>query len=137
MQVNENGVISFENPWMYSYPEQFPTEDFNVRNALGVAPFWSDNDIRKDGTVRYASYDSITDDNSRGRALLDVVNANIQGLQGEESETRFVGLWMLVAQWDGVHPSPHGADDLGGIDEEELERVRIAAAKNRPFWNMC
>ena len=59
----------------------------------------------------------------KDRALLDLVNKNIQALQGEESEERFVGSWMLIAHWDGVHPSPHGGDDHGGISEEELDRV--------------
>lgn len=123
--MNENGVISFENPWMYSYPEQFPTENFNVRNALAVAPFWSDNDIRKDGAVRYATYDALAaNGNSAGKLLLEQVNSYIQSLQDEEDEERFVGLWMLIAHWDGVHPSPHGGDDHGGISEEELNRVR-------------
>ena len=122
-QVNENGVISFKNPWMYPYPENFPTNDFDIRNAIAVAPFWSDNDIRKDGTVRYAIYNRATDDNPAGRALLDVVNANIQSQQG--GEVLFEGLWMLIAHWDGVHPSPHGGDDHGGISEEELNRVSI------------
>ena len=119
-------MISFENPWMYSYPEQFPTRNFDIRNALAVAPFWSDNDIRKDGAVRYATYDSlITNTNSAGRLLLEQVNSYIQTLQEEEEEEeRFVGLWMLIAHWDGVHPSPHGGDDHGGISEEELNRVR-------------
>ena len=127
--MNENGVISFENPWMYSYPEQFPTSNFDVRNALAVAPFWSDNDIRKDGAVRYATYDSVvtnTNSASAGRELLEQVNRFIQAQQDEEI---FVGLWMLIAHWDSVHPSPHGGDDHGGISEEELNRVRCIHAR--------
>ena len=124
IQVNDNGVISFEDPWMYSYPDLFPTENFDIRNALAVAPFWSDNDIRKEGAVRYATYDLVDDDNPDGRALLDVVNAYIQAEQSEESETAFRGIWMLIAHWDGVHPSPHGGEDNGGISEEELSKVR-------------
>ncbi len=30
---------------------------------------------------------------------------------------------MLVAQWDKVHPHPHGSDDHEGIDQEYLEKV--------------
>ena len=84
---------------MYSYPEQFPTDNFAIRNTLVVAPFWSDNDIRREGAVRYSTYDSLTDDNPNGKALLDVVNANIQAEQGEGEES-FVGVWMLIAHWD-------------------------------------
>lgn len=126
MQINENGVISFDKPWKYSYPNRFPTSFYWTRQGLAVAPFWSDNDIRKDGAVRYATYDSlITNTNTAGRQLLEQVNSYIQTLQEEEEEEeRFVGLWMLIAHWDGVHPSPHGGDDHGGISEEELNRVR-------------
>ena len=121
--MNENGVISFENPWMYWFPEQFPTDNFAIRNTLVVAPFWSDNDIRKEGAVRFVTYNFLTDDNPDGKALLDVVNANIQAQQGEEIEESFVGLWMLVAHWDRVHPSPHGGEDHGDVSEEELNSV--------------
>ena len=37
---------------------------------------------------------------------------------------------MLVAQWDRVHPHPHGSDNHEGIDEEYLNRVGIAIASN-------
>ncbi len=127
MQVNENGVISFENPWKYSYPEVFPTNNFAIKNSLAVALFWSDNDIRKEGAVRYTTYDSTTDRYPNGRALLDLVNKNIQAQPDEESE--FVGSWMLIAHWDGVHPSPHGGDDHGGISEEELDKVSYIKSK--------
>lgn len=115
---------------MYPYPENFPTSDYYIQNAIAMAPFWSDNDIRKDGAVRYAIFSSATDDNPSGRALLDVVNANIQSQQGVESEELFEGLWMMIAHWDRVHPSPHGGDDHGGISEEELNRVCRQTRKN-------
>ena len=40
-----------------------------------------------------------------------------------ENETAYSPTWMLVAQWDRVHPHPHGADDQEGIEEEYLNRV--------------
>ncbi len=119
MQVNENGVISFENPWKYYLPKQFPTSNFAIKNALALAPFWSDNDIRKEGAVRYTTYNPTTDKYTNGGSLLKLVNDNIHALQGE---TSFAGSWMLIAHWDGVHPSPHG-DNHRGIFEEELDKV--------------
>jgi hypothetical protein len=121
--VSENGVISFEEPWTFPYPKEFPSSDIHIQQSLVVAPFWSDNDIRKEGAVRYATYvDSQANAaiNPSGKALLDIVNANIQE---EESEPMFVGLWMLIAHWDGVHPSPHGSEDNAGFSEDELNRV--------------
>ena len=56
--------------------------------------------------------------------MLRVASGFVQG-QRQENDTRdvFRGMWMLVAQWDRVHPDPHGADDHMGIPEYLLERV--------------
>ena len=124
-QVNENGIISFNSPWKFSIPERFPTPFFWTRMGMAVAPFWSDNDIRREGTVRYASFHS--DDtviNPQGKSWLDQVNTYIQSTQGEEEEP-FVGEWVLTVSWSNVHPSPHGDDDHRGISEDELAKVQI------------
>ena len=120
-QVNENGVISFNEPWQYSYPNRFPTRNFFTRTRLAVAPFWSDNDIRRAGAVRYATYHSDeSTSNKAGQALLARVNNYIQT---RYTEDRFIGNWLLVAHWDHVHPSPHGEDNVGDILVNELEKV--------------
>ena len=118
IQVNENGVISFDKPWMYSYPHQFPTHYFYTREAKAIAPFWSDNDIRREGNVRYASYCVETATRcSRtfplGKQIMNLTNLFIQSNQGANEE-QFVGTWLLIAQWDHVPPSTHGdsADPL-------------------------
>ena len=56
--------------------------------------------------------------------MLKEASSFVQG-QRRENDTRdeFRGTWMLVAQWDHVHPDPHGADDHMGIPEALLERV--------------
>ena len=33
---------------------------------------------------------------------------NVSSLISAEKDTDFQGNWMIVATWDGVHPSPHG-----------------------------
>ena len=123
LQINENGVISFDKPWKYSYPDRFPTTFYWTRQGLAVAPFWSDNDIRKEGAVRYAAY-SITERATKpeGQQLMDDVNEYVQNLQAE-GEQRFRGKWLLIVHWDHVHPSPHGEEDHEGIPEDELEKV--------------
>ena len=35
----------------------------------------------------------------------------------------FQPTWMLVAQWDRVHPDPHGADSHEGVSEDYLSKV--------------
>ena len=56
--------------------------------------------------------------------MLRVASRFVQGRNREEdTRSDFRGTWMLVAQWDHVHPDPHGADDHMGIPEALLERV--------------
>ncbi len=131
LQVNENGVISFERPWRYSYPDRFPTNSFFTRQALCVAPFWSDNDIRREGRVSYFSYSCNADpfgeckDPPQGINTLSSVNNFINQII-DEDEARFNGKWLLVAHWQNVHPSPHGDDNPNlGIPQEELNKVHV------------
>lgn len=117
--MNENGVISFENPWKDPYPNRFPTEHYWSRQRLVIAPFWSDNDIRKAGAVRYVVYGlQVGDETSQGKMLLDIVNQNVQKV-----DDKFTGRWLLFVHWDHVHPSPHGDRDHRGIPDSELEKV--------------
>ena len=70
-----------------------------------MAPYWSDNDIRRDGEVSYeifqkgrSSYDDM---------MLDTVNyyLNVNMM----SQTNFYGSFMILAEWRGVHSYPHGS----------------------------
>ena len=91
-----------------------------------MAPFWSDNDIRKEGAVRYATYCTGNREcttSPEGESLLSEVNAYVQSYV-KEGEPPFTGKWLLVVHWDHVHPSPHGDDDHKGIPEDELNKVR-------------
>ena len=72
-----------------------------------LAPFWSDNDIRRTGSVRYASIS--LGDTSAGDDLIARVSAFIQHQNSNAKEQNFNGQWMLVAFWDSVHPYPHGS----------------------------
>lgn len=122
-QVNENGIISFNKPWKFSLPDKFPTKYFWTRAGMAVAPFWSDNDIRKEGAVRYATFHSSeVAAKPEGKDWLDQVNTYIQSTQGE-GEKAFNGTWVLTVHWANVHPSPHGDEDHRGISEEELDKV--------------
>ena len=63
-----------------------------------MAPFWSDNDIRVSGDVCYEVHD-------KGSDYLSQVNAFISN----KTQTEFNGKWMLLVEWDKVHPYPHGS----------------------------
>ena len=120
--------MSFEEPWRFSYPDRFPTNYYWTQLGKAIAPFWSDNDIRKAGTVRYATYCNLTNtegcnNHDNGQTILDEVNRFIQENRGEDDKF-YTGHWMLIAQWDHVHTYPHGSDDTQGIPEQELSKVR-------------
>ncbi len=129
--VNENGVISFDEPWRFSYPNRFPTNYFHSRQSMVIAPFWSDNDIRREGTVRYFTFCTIsnkaecthqnksTPSYQESVRIMNTVNEYIQTTRDSD----FDGSWLLIAQWDQVHPSPHGDDDRRGISENVLSKV--------------
>ena len=47
----------------------------------------------------------------------------------------FQPTWMLVAQWDRVHPDPHGANSHEGVSEDYLSKVWYnahVAARSKP-----
>ena len=121
MQVSENGVISFGKPWKYSHPQLFPTDDYYIQQSFVIAPFWSDNDIRKEGTVRYTVVHP-EDNNANGNNVGPFDMAKVI-ITNNANDADFSGTWMLVVQWDKVHPHPHGADDHEGISEEFLNKV--------------
>ncbi len=76
--------------------------------------------------MRYVAFEK--GDSTEGDNMFDEVSGFVQGQRSEEDERdEFQGTWMLVAQWDHVHPDPHGADDHMGIPEALLERVSSGA----------
>ena len=122
-------MVSFNNPWKYSHPIPFPTDNFDIREKTwALAAFWSDVDIRKSGAVRYLSV-SYKSTEEKELELLDFVSKFFSSQLGEvdndDEVDTFRGTWMLVAHWDHVHPSPHGVDNQQGIPDAELERVSI------------
>ena len=92
-----------------------------------MAPFWSDNDIRRAGAVRYASVSS-NNTNEAGQALFNIVNAYVRTQPGKEA---FNGSWLLIAHWDNVHRSPHGETNQQGVSMEELEKVKVITNSNK------
>ena len=121
MQVNENGAFSFMDSWRFSHPRRFPTSYKSTRLGFVISPFWSDVDIRREGTVRYVL---ITRDSSNlGNLIIDNATRYINERFLSEDALTYRPTWVLVAQWDGVHPHPHGSDKREGVDEEYLNRV--------------
>jgi len=92
MQVNNNGIISFGNPFSQFNPSRFPR---NTTDAL-IAPFWADADTRSDGsgTVFYRE----TNESS----LLQRASREIQdGLSVSFSPSHlFIATWNSIGYYD-------------------------------------
>lgn len=73
----------------------------DVINSHIVAPFWSNNDIRSSGMVRYEVHNGSS---AASRDLLSTTGEVIANTTGET----FQGVWMLLVEWRDCHPHPHG-----------------------------
>ena len=62
-------------------------------------------------------------DGDRSDMIMKEAAAYITERLFADDEEPFNPTWMLVAQWDKVHPHPHGSDNHEGIDEEYLSKV--------------
>ena len=106
---------------MFSHPSQFPTANVHIQNRYVVAPFWSDNDIRKEGTVRY-TFVTPKQSNEADTLINEVVSYILTTMKNIDE---FEATWLLLAQWEKVHPNPHGADDTNGIPQSFLDMVQL------------
>ena len=101
-------MISFSKPFHKWYPSPFPGHYYQRRFYV-VAPYWADHDIRKSGEVYYETFEkgkSKTDD-----VVLDEVNRYVS----LNTEQYFTGTFMILAEWQNVHPYPHGSYDFYDI----------------------
>jgi len=71
-----------------------------------VAPYWIDNDIRREGNVSYEVF-QLQATGAYGDQLLDVVSRLIRECN---MSSDFKGSFMILAEWRDVHPYPHGAN---------------------------
>ena len=95
-------MISFSRPFYYYYPSPFPGF-FYLRRFYVVAPYWADHDIRRDGNVSYEIFER-----SQNDSLFIRVNEFLQ----LKTNSNFSGSFMIMAEWRGVHPYPHGSGDF-------------------------
>ena len=102
VQVATNGILSFGVPFYNAEPYAFPSDFSDIASLYLIAPFWSDVDIRREGSVFYEVH---TTENAASEDLLGDVSAFVSNYTGND----FQGSWMLIAQWDEVHPFPAGS----------------------------
>ena len=85
-----------------------------------VAPYWTDNDIHREGNVSYEVF-QIQTTGAYGDQLLDDVSKYIRE---RNTSSDFAGSFMILAEWESVHPYPHGASSASD-DDPFLAQVYI------------
>lgn len=113
VQVGTNGIVSFGKGFRFYTPSPFPTSSSAIQSLTVVAPFWSDNDLRKSGSV---SYEVFTNPGS------DALQS-VSGFVSYQTNTTFVGTWMLLSDWSDVHQFPHGVGNLTSLYSEFTAQV--------------
>ena len=92
MQVNNNGVISFQRPFSAYIPVPFPLNGTDVL----IAPYWSDVDTSSEngGTVWYRE----------SNAQEDITRAHddIRAAYREARDSNFAPCSVFIATWDHV-----------------------------------
>ena len=87
LQVNINGVISFNRPWNLLPPVSFPINDEDI-----IAAYWTNIDIRNSGNVFFR-------ESTDNEILLKITN-EIKIV--DPRLTEFKALWAFIATWDNV-----------------------------------
>lgn len=120
--MSDNGIVSFDLPFLFYIPTPLPTSSSVIRKKFFVAPYWADVDLRSEGDVRYQTFE-ITSEDEEETQQLQAVNDYISA----EENIDFTGIWMLLVEWDGVHPFPQGGDQPQVNDDAHayLQLVRI------------
>ena len=118
LQISDNGFISFRQGYLFSRPEQFPSTTIAVRDALIVAPYWSNIDIRLQGRIFYRLIEAGRTTEELDMALLNFVSGFIAARQS----ANFSATSMLVAQWRNVPPFPNG-NGAEGLSQNQAEFI--------------
>ncbi|XP_073723307.1 alpha-tectorin [Misgurnus anguillicaudatus] len=85
--VNNNGHLTFDEPWTSWSPYSFPAySDKDI-----IAPFWTDIDNRRTGVISYQQYTSG-----------DVLTQATQDINQYFPDLSFSASWVFVATWDRV-----------------------------------
>ena len=87
LQVNTNGVLSFDQPFHDPRPQPFP---FN--SIKKISPFWANIDTSRNGRIYYRSTTDVT--------LLRRAQFRLQDIF--PSAGSFSPRYLFIATWDGV-----------------------------------
>ena len=101
LQVASNGHVSFRIDYTHFNPELFPTTNPNIYWDFVSAPFWSDVDLRLEGSASWEIHTV-----AQSQEMIDSVSLFIR--ENYDSAGDFSGDWMMIVYWEDVHPWPHG-----------------------------
>ena len=87
LQVNTNGVLSFDQPFQVPIPQPFP---FN--SIKKISPFWANIDTSRNGRIYYRNTTDVT--------LLRRAQFRLQDIF--PSAGGFSPRYLFIATWDGV-----------------------------------
>ena len=118
LQVGDNGFISFRQGHLFSQPELLPSITVAVRDALMLAPYWSNVDITQQGRVYYRLIESVRTTENLDMALLNFVSGFIAAKQSGIA-ANFSATTMFVTQWRDVPPFING-DGAGGLSVNQV-----------------
>ena len=90
-QINDNGIISFDNPYNVRTPLSFPLRS---SSAMLIAPYWADVDTRsrRSGNIYYRQ---TTDPSLLARATSEIRAAFL-------ASQNVTITHLLIATWDRV-----------------------------------
>lgn len=91
-QVNQNGHLTFDRPWVSFIPAEFPLHG----SKDIIAPFWTDLDNRETGEVYYNQYTSGS-----------VLQQATQDINEYFPRLNFNTNWVFVATWYEVAYFPN------------------------------
>ena len=87
LQVNTNGVLSFDQPFQVRFPGKFPN------NSIGkISPYWQDFDTSQSGRIYYRNTTDITLLRRAQFSLWDTF----------PSARDFFPSYLFIATWDGI-----------------------------------
>lgn len=106
MQISENGVISFRQPFSDPFPRDLPiSSDAELPAPAFIAGFWGDiNVVKNDGVIFFSEMDA---NNRRfARSKTHVLNLLREGYGG--SLEGFNPTHIFQATWETVHQNDPG-----------------------------
>ena len=101
MQMNSNGLVTFEKPNVNWNPAPFP---YGKTQVPTLAPYWTDLDLSH-SSLYYSTYYS--SEGKRAQNLLTLASSRVS----EYAKMDFTGQWMLIGTWSEVQPYSSKSQD--------------------------